>query len=1799
MIGRKTILAMAGAIIFASAIADTQTVDGVTWTYTVRDGEAVLGTGNSWQPAISPRPSSVTIPENLGGYPVREIGNAAFYGCQEIKEVKIPTSVRVIGPYGFDGTGLKEIVIPEGVTNIQYCAFDDCTSLESISISSTVTSIGSLVFYRCAKLSAFSVAADNPTYKAVDGFLLTKDGKRLLRGPSIAEAEIPVGVETVDDHAFHGCDNLQRVKIPLSVRQIGESAFACCQKLVDVSVEDGNDYYKTMNGFLLTSDGKTAVHYFFNESSVRVPEGVETLGGNLFADKTGMKEVYLPDSVTRIESQAFWDCYALASISLPSNLMSIGSGAFTSCALKEIIIPASVTSIGQVAFQGCGSLNAVFFQGNAPSYAYQPFPWLKATVYVLPGSTGWKSEGSAELPETWPAEDYGALPIQALEGSYEIVYELGAHGQRTGGGALVQSVAAGSAPVEPVVAVEEGWEWMGWNETVTFVHEDKVVRARYKKEGAFDDGEDYEESVNGYTWTFDVVDGEAWITGCMEDPVGHLDIPGELGGCPVVALGESLFDNDYRRTPEFKSVTIPASVAVIENYVFYGCPALMYVTYEGDESAIVFGRGVFSGTPYEEGWAVPVLMIENHEVIGLAYSWEGDSCLTDGVLEIPSDVTSVRAHALEGLALWNLEKVVIPASVKSIGDFAFGWCEMLQTVAFENEGGCEVSETAFAGTPWKLAHGGWRLPFVRNDGGTLVVTFETVTNSVPCAVVDGTLEIPEGVDAVPEKAISEVGDVRITRIACPSTLAKIAPAAFALCPYLSEVALKSLSVGIFCDAFGEDEEILDWLCFTLDSDSQLIGGWNVFSDGSVPAPNPSVYTGGGAEVFHLGAGYVATPFAKTLKVGPGLLSTFTIGGGACCSSKSERAVIAGVAGADWSDFSNVPYLGNGYGSVSSCLCLTYSGIVDVEKTMASDSDDYSCWELPKINMAYWGGYVSKAAYPTEDAVADEYRANDCWWSVFDWLEVPTNRIDWAYYDSGVADINEFIVRHLKDGNALVELTTWESSHGVTCCGYVCDESRNLSDPGYLTGLFIVDSDNDMYVNGGGAGAPNRITYCPVKWDGEAYLIGNVWGLEWDGFDLHCALWAKGADPTAVRLEQAKDDAVAAIEDAANEVADGESGWNAALRALVKDAEAAVYAATTIPAVEAAGKAGVERVRAFLEDASCTMRGTISNYGLYEDVSVEFRRITAVGHTVWSEVAPDGTYEAALSAGDWQVTVWATRVSDGAEYTTTESVTVSSGEAALDIELPADEYLGNASVDTDDAGKFWDVGVGGLADVARKAAATAEKSVAFELKVTDPELYEESAEVPVLLMAASVPAALGSAPVPSTRETVERLRAAAVAAGADDRSRIDFLKLSLARSDDGGDTWSQVDSLKDDTVEVTIPLEFDEKMDFTILRSDGGEIDRVRQIVDNGPSAPAAAGTDEGFRVEPGKVVLQVSRFAVFAIVSAAPRGRLYPDGDGAFAVPAAAVSYEGVVLRDGAVAGTLTAKVSKPNAKKGSVADVTLKVKTIGKANLQFKAKKVALPGTGGRFALEPANAKSAAFGAASLVISGDSLTGSFANGFEIDAVRNVFKTKGDPKRGRVQRYVQGGRSWCVALGADAPGLGYAAIGVKVAANGKVKVKGHMGDGVKVSASATAEIGQGWLAVPVMVNKKSGGELKTFGFRVSLDEASGKVGVANATDYAGAEFSVVASGLPELTKAVVQAATVEVSAGNALPSRPDKVKLSYKDKTGEIGGTVTWQNVAGKKKLSGKVYGVVVGNQGFGEIVVKGVGSFKFMLVLR
>ena len=173
------------------------------------------------------------VPETLSGsYSVKEgtriICNHAFWHCNSLSDIVIPSSVTSIGDRAFHWClSLSDFAIPASVTSIGDRAFEDCSSLKYISIPKSVIGLNGNPFAEWnGKLECLS-----PNFVYEDDILFNKDKSRIIsfRNQNIRSYVIPSSVTSIGKYAFYGCDSLSEIVIPSSVISIGDSAFYKCK----------------------------------------------------------------------------------------------------------------------------------------------------------------------------------------------------------------------------------------------------------------------------------------------------------------------------------------------------------------------------------------------------------------------------------------------------------------------------------------------------------------------------------------------------------------------------------------------------------------------------------------------------------------------------------------------------------------------------------------------------------------------------------------------------------------------------------------------------------------------------------------------------------------------------------------------------------------------------------------------------------------------------------------------------------------------------------------------------------------------------------------------------------------------------------------------------------------------------------------------------------------------------------------------------------------------------------------------------------------------------------------------------------------------------------------------------------------------------------------------------------------------------------------------------------------------------------------------------------------------------------
>ena len=286
-----------------------------------------------------------------------------------IKEIKIPNNITNINDYTFCGcTSLTSVTIPDSVASIGKGAFSDCTSLTSIAIPDSVTSIGQSAFGGCAGLTSITIP-DSVTSIEWGAFSHCE---------SLTSITIPDSITSIEAYTFDCCRRLTSITIPNSVKKIGYSAFRYCENLTDITIPDSVtsiEWGAFQHCEKLTSisipESVTSIEFetFIDCRSLKyitIPSSVTSIGKGAFNCCTSLTNITIPDSVISIGDDAFYYCTSLTGITIPDSVTSIGENAFYHCySLKSIIIPDSVTNIGESAFKGCDNLTIYGYKNTA------------------------------------------------------------------------------------------------------------------------------------------------------------------------------------------------------------------------------------------------------------------------------------------------------------------------------------------------------------------------------------------------------------------------------------------------------------------------------------------------------------------------------------------------------------------------------------------------------------------------------------------------------------------------------------------------------------------------------------------------------------------------------------------------------------------------------------------------------------------------------------------------------------------------------------------------------------------------------------------------------------------------------------------------------------------------------------------------------------------------------------------------------------------------------------------------------------------------------------------------------------------------------------------------------------------------------------------------------------------------------------------------------------------------------------------------------------------------------------------
>ena len=153
--------------------------------------------------------------------------------------------------------------------------------------------------------------------------------------------------------------------------------------------------------------GDELVRYKGNESVVRIPDGIVSIGASAFWNNTYVKEVVLPSTLERLGGDCFYYCTSLKKVTIPEKVSIMGNNPFAGCpnlvlkneshyfvlengvlydknktnlihytiskSDKEFAVPDSVICLGKHCFFACGNLEKIIIPESVIRMENNPF----------------------------------------------------------------------------------------------------------------------------------------------------------------------------------------------------------------------------------------------------------------------------------------------------------------------------------------------------------------------------------------------------------------------------------------------------------------------------------------------------------------------------------------------------------------------------------------------------------------------------------------------------------------------------------------------------------------------------------------------------------------------------------------------------------------------------------------------------------------------------------------------------------------------------------------------------------------------------------------------------------------------------------------------------------------------------------------------------------------------------------------------------------------------------------------------------------------------------------------------------------------------------------------------------------------------------------------------------------------------------------------------------------------------------------------------------------------------------------
>ncbi|QIB68551.1 leucine-rich repeat protein [Aminipila butyrica] len=644
--GEADIIATSGLL---SAVCHVS-VKSSSSDYVVNEkGEITAYLGNDW--------TNLIIPSQVDGAPVTGIADGVFSGKTSIQTVQLPDSLKTIGKEAFYGcSALKSVTFGSGVVSLGSGAFAVCNGLTSIMLPEGIQQIPEKAFLGCLQLSSVTLPS---TVKEL--------GTDAFSGcVALTALNLPEGLETIRKGAFFKCP-LTTLHLPASLNQFGDSYIGdvfeeagkvtASTAMKTITVASGSTKYSAYDGLLYNKAGTETYFCPRGRTEANLRSGTVKVGDSTFFMCFDLTKVTFPSTLKEIGEHAFQYCEGLVDCELPEGLETVGNSAFFGCENWTGVdrIPSTVKTIGPYGFAECKGSILVIPEGvqRIESYAFWGYEeglteiHLPSTLtYIADSAFSWaKDVTSLVVPEG--VTEIGAQAFARMDRLEEVT--LPPTLVKLGAGAFMGPSQSENLLKEVYIpsSVQTFGDKVFENRTADLtIVTDRMSNAA----AAYALASQIKLRIESgpVDPDFDIVDG---VLVAYHGSKSELVIPEG-----VVEIGPGAFQHEHegeQEGPELKKVTIPATVVTISREAFHGC-ALTEVIFLPGSQLKTIGESAF------------------------AY------CTKLPSISLPEGVTSIGDRAFDGDSL--LSGMVIPASVETIGAYAFNVCTGLRSITFGDSG---------------------------------------------------------------------------------------------------------------------------------------------------------------------------------------------------------------------------------------------------------------------------------------------------------------------------------------------------------------------------------------------------------------------------------------------------------------------------------------------------------------------------------------------------------------------------------------------------------------------------------------------------------------------------------------------------------------------------------------------------------------------------------------------------------------------------------------------------------------------------------------------------------------------------------------------------------------------------------------------------------------------------------------------------------------------------------------------------------------------------------------------------------